>query len=48
VNEDAQAAGVASVHDESSCTEGDNTEPHNRVSGTGGRPQCDHCRRISG
>jgi hypothetical protein len=35
-------------HDESACTEGDNIEPYNRVSGTGGRPKCDHCRRISG
>ena len=35
-------------HDESRCTEGDNIEPYNRVSGTGGRRKCDHCRRISG
>ena len=35
-------------HDESRCTEGDNIESYNRVSGTGGRPKCDHCKRISG
>lgn len=35
-------------HDESACTEGNNVESYNRVSGTGGRPKCDHCRRISG
>jgi hypothetical protein len=35
-------------HDESRCTEGNNIEPRNRVSGTGGRRKCDHCRRISG
>ncbi|MEX0682149.1 MAG: hypothetical protein WD904_01525 [Dehalococcoidia bacterium] len=35
-------------HDESKCTEGDNIQPQYRVPGTGGRPKCDHCRRISG
>jgi hypothetical protein len=35
-------------HDESRCTEGDNIESYNRVAGTGGRPKCDHCKRISG
>ncbi len=35
-------------HDETLCTEGNNIEPKYRVSGTGGRPKCEHCRRISG
>lgn len=35
-------------HDETRCTEGNNIEPHNRVSGTGGRPKCKRCREISG
>lgn len=35
-------------HDESTCTLGDNVEPYNRVSGTGGLPKCHECKRISG
>jgi hypothetical protein len=35
-------------HDETRCPEGNNIEPHNRVSGKGGRPKCDRCIRISG
>jgi hypothetical protein len=35
-------------HDETRCTEGNNIERYNRVSGTGGRPKCSHCRQISG
>ena len=35
-------------HDESRCTEGNNIESYNRVPGTGSRPKCEHCRRISG
>ena len=35
-------------HDETRCTEGNNIEPNNRVSGTGGRPKCSRCRDISG
>ena len=35
-------------HDETNCTEGNNIESRNRVAGTGNRPKCDHCRRISG
>ena len=33
-------------HDNSSCTEGNNIEPQNKVSGTGGRPKCEHCQRL--
>jgi hypothetical protein len=33
-------------HDNTSCTEGNNIEPENRVPGTGGRPRCDHCDRL--
>ena len=33
-------------HDNTSCTEGNNIEPENRRSGTGGKPKCDHCKRL--
>lgn len=33
-------------HDNDACTEGNNIEARNRVSGTGGLPQCAHCRRL--
>ena len=35
-------------HDENTCTEANNIETKNRVAGTGNRPKCDHCKRISG
>jgi hypothetical protein len=34
-------------HDNNKCTEGNNIEPKNRVSGTGGLPKCNHCSRLS-
>jgi len=34
-------------HDNSSCTEGNNIEPQNKRSGTGGYPLCAHCQRLS-
>lgn len=34
-------------HDNDKCTEGNNIETYNRVSGTGGRPKCEHCARLS-
>lgn len=33
-------------HDNSSCTEGNNIEPRNRVSGTGGLPKCARCKTL--
>jgi hypothetical protein len=30
-------------HDDSECTEGNNIEPENKVSGTGGYPRCKNC-----
>ena len=33
-------------HDHSRCTEGNNIEAHNRVSGTGNLPKCQHCARL--
>jgi hypothetical protein len=33
-------------HDNNVCTEGNNIESYNRVSGTGGRPKCEHCKRL--
>ena len=40
--------GTSAHHDQSTCTEGNNIEPSNRVSGTGGHPKCDHCKKIAG
>ena len=34
-------------HTCSNCTEGNNIEKENKVSGTGGLPKCDHCTRLS-
>lgn len=34
-------------HDNNACTEGNNIEARNRKSGTGGRPKCQHCKRLS-
>ena len=31
-------------HDSNLCTEGNNIEPKNRRSGTGGRPRCERCK----
>ena len=33
-------------HDNDKCTEGNNIESKNRVSGTGNRPKCEHCQRL--
>jgi hypothetical protein len=33
-------------HDNNRCTEGNNIEPRYRRSGTGGKPKCDHCKRL--
>lgn len=38
--------GTSKYHDNNACTEGDNIETSNRVSGTGGLPKCDHCKRL--
>lgn len=35
-------------HTCSNCTEGNNIEKENKVSGTGGLPKCDHCTRLGG
>jgi competence protein ComGC len=37
----------AVYHNNSKCTEGNNIEKKNRVSGTGGRPLCSHCARLT-
>ncbi len=34
-------------HDNDKCTEGNNIESKNRVSGTGNRPKCSHCTRLA-
>lgn len=33
-------------HNNNQCTEGNNIEPRNRLSGTGGKPLCGHCVRL--
>ncbi len=40
--------GTKVYHDESTCTERNNIESYNRVSGTGGLRKCSRCREISG
>lgn len=34
-------------HDNDKCTEGNNIEKENKVSGTGNRPRCEHCTRLA-
>ena len=34
-------------HDNDKCTEGNNIETYNKVSGMGGRPQCNHYARLA-
>ncbi|WP_417483642.1 hypothetical protein [Maricaulis salignorans] len=38
--------GTTKYHDNNACTEGNNIEAKNRVSGTGGLNKCDHCKRL--
>ena len=33
-------------HNNSSCTEGNNIEKENKRDGTGGKPLCDHCKKL--
>lgn len=35
-------------HDNSECTEGNNIERENKESGTGGKPLCQHCKKLDG
>ena len=34
-------------HNNNECTEGDNIQPENRVSGTGGHRLCSGCRELN-
>lgn len=34
-------------HNNDKCTEGNNIETYNKVAGTGGRPLCNHCSKLS-
>lgn len=43
----SRLSGTSVHHDNNQCTEGNNIETKNRVSGTGGLPKCDHCKRLS-
>lgn len=33
-------------HDNTKCTEGNNIESRYRKEGTGGRPLCQHCKKL--
>jgi hypothetical protein len=33
-------------HDQDNCPDGMRIRPWNRVSGTGGRPKCDECKKL--
>ena len=39
--------GTKVYHNNDACTEGNNIESRNRVSGTGGLPLCEHCKRLN-
>ena len=39
--------GTEVYHDNDECTEGDNIQPENRTSGTGGLRLCDRCRELN-
>ena len=34
-------------HDSTKCTEGNNIEKENLKTGTGGKPKCAHCEKLS-
>jgi len=34
-------------HNNNKCTEGNNIETYNRVSGSGGKPLCKHCGTLN-
>lgn len=34
-------------HDNNECTEGNNIEPENKASGTGGLPLCERCKNLT-
>lgn len=38
--------GTKVYHDDDKCTEGNNIEKENRVSGTGGHPKCSRCKEL--
>lgn len=38
--------GTSVHHNDNQCTEGNNIESYNRVSGRGGLPLCSHCARL--
>jgi hypothetical protein len=42
----SKRVGETKHHDNNKCTEGDNIESYNLVSGTGGKPLCSHCSRL--
>ncbi len=39
--------GTEVYHNNNKCTEGNNIEPRNRVSGTGGHRLCSGCRELN-
>ena len=39
--------GTEVYHNNNKCTEGNNIESHNKVSGTGGLRLCDPCKKLN-
>ena len=39
--------GTRKHHNNNKCTDGNNIESYNKVSGTGNLPLCDHCKRLN-
>ncbi len=39
--------GTEVYHNNNKCTEGDNIQPENRISGTGGLRLCERCRELN-
>ncbi len=44
----SKLSGTDRHHDNDRCTEGNNIESYNRVSGPGGHPRCKRCTELAG
>jgi hypothetical protein len=42
----SKLSGTSVHHNDNGCTEGNNIESYNKVSGTGGLPLCSHCKAL--
>lgn len=43
----SKKAGTSVYHNNNKCTEGNNIERENKVSGTGGLSLCSHCKKLN-